>query len=231
MTPDPQTVQESTLLQEVAQLMVHRRLKRLPVVNAAGTLAGMVSRVDLLRAAAGRGRAGEERSAPAPLFGEHVSKLMRSDVPAVAPDAPLSEVLQAVVSTRLNTALVVDRARHVIGVVTDAELMDRMAPAQRLGLLRSLMKKPVAGTDEPRAQPHGAARAKRASDVMQAGVPQVHQETPLTKAIDVMLESDHKILAVVDPAGRLQGMVDRADLLRGLAATPAAEAGAAAPAE
>jgi CBS domain-containing protein len=56
---------------------------------------------------------------------------------------------------------------------------------------------------------------------MVAGMPQVTTETPVAKAVAVMLESDRKVLAVVDASGRLQGIVDRADLLRGVAAAPA----------
>lgn len=219
MTPDPATVPPDTSLQAVAELMSQRRFKRLPVVGADGVLLGMVSRIDLLRSVAGRARPAEQ-AAPAVGLGEQVSRIMRSDVPAVSPDAPLAEVLQVVVSTRINTALVVDRHRRVLGQVTDAELVDRMAPAQRAGVLRSLMGKEPSVPEAGAAGP-GSGRARRAADLMVAGVPQVTAETPLAKAVAVMLESDRKVLAVVDASGRLQGIVDRADLLRGVASAPA----------
>lgn len=222
MTPSPGTVPAETPLQQVADVMAQRRLKRLPVVDAENRLVGMISRVDLLRSVSGRARPSEEAAPAAATMGEQVSRLMRSDVPAVAPDAPLAEVLQVVVSTRLHTALVVDRGRHVLGQVTDAELIDRMAPAQRVGVLRTLMKKQPAAPAEERDGPVHPPRARRASDLMVPGVPQVTAETPLAKAIAVMLESDRKVLAVVDASGRLLGIVDRADLLRGIATAPAA---------
>lgn len=221
MTPKPETAAAGTSLQKVAEVMAKRRLKRLPVVDDVGVLVGMVSRIDLLRAAAGKTPTKEEAAvaalAPA---GEQVSRVMRPDVPVVGPDAPLSDVLQAVVSTRINTALVVDKERHVLGFVTDGELIDRMAPSQRAGLLRSIMGRGKAEGEAGRAQPPQTARPKRASDLMQQGVAQVHPDAPLSSAISVMLESDRKVLAVVDSAGRLQGIVDRADLLRGVASVP-----------
>lgn len=216
MTPKPETVTAGTPLQKVAEVMAKRRLKRLPVVDDAGLLAGMVSRVDLLRAAVGKERKGEEAAVTPPPCGEQVSRLMRPDVPVVSPDASINEVLRAVVSTRLNTALVVDGERHVLGYVTDGELIDRMAPSQRVGLLRTLMRRSPAGQAEP-PQP---AKARRAADLMQPGVAQVHPDAPLSTAIATMLQSDRKVLAVVDAAGRLQGIVDRADLLRGVASVP-----------
>jgi CBS domain-containing protein len=51
MTREPVTVKESTPLHEVAHLMEHRNIKRLPVVRA-GKLVGIISRANLLRALA-----------------------------------------------------------------------------------------------------------------------------------------------------------------------------------
>jgi CBS-domain-containing membrane protein len=219
MTPAPVTVAASTPLRRVAEMMAFKKLKRLPVVDEGGGLLGIVSRIDLLRAAVGRARPGDEAVTLAAPGGTQVARVMRTEAPTVLATASLSEVLQAVVSTRLNKALVVDRDRRVLGLITDAELMDRMTPAMRPGLLRSLMKRlPFAQAEEPHGRAPNHARAKNAADLMVAGVPQVTPETPLSKAISVMLESDRKILAVVDGAGRLQGIVDRADLLRGIAA-------------
>jgi CBS domain-containing protein len=51
MTPDPITIGEATSLAEVSELMRTRRVKRLPVVRD-GTVVGIVSRADLVRAMA-----------------------------------------------------------------------------------------------------------------------------------------------------------------------------------
>jgi CBS domain-containing protein len=213
------TVQVSTPLRRVAKLMAQRRLKRLPVLDQGGALAGMVGRIDLLRATAGLARAGDDHPAPAPVpDGALVSGIMRSDVPTVAPEAPLDEVLRAIVSTRLNKALVVDAERRVVGLVTDAELMDRLSPSQRPGLIRSLMGGDSTGGGGDGSATARLAQARTASELMITSVPSVTLETPLHQAIAIMLEADRKILAVADEGGRLLGIVDRADLLRGIAA-------------
>jgi CBS domain-containing protein len=146
-----------------------------------------------------------------------LSRVMRRDVPTVHPDTPLAEVFQAVISTRLNRALVVDGERRVLGVVTDAEMLERLTPSLRPGALRSLMHRlpfvhPSAG--ERAAEQH--ARARRASDLMDPDVAKATEETLLSDAIATMLRGNHKVLAVTDARGRLVGMVDRADLLHGL---------------
>ncbi len=218
MTPGPVTVDARTPLPRIAEIMTHRRLKRLPVVDEHGALVGVVSRLDLLRTASG----GFERKEPAAsemgLKGNvPLAQVMRSDVPTVHPDTPLPEVFQAVISTRLNRALVVDSDRRVVGIVTDAEMLERLTPSLRSGALRSLMHRlPFAqpSPDDRAAEQH--SRARRAGDLMIRDVPTAAQDTLLDDAIAIMLRGKCKILAVTDAAGRLAGVVDRADLLHGL---------------
>lgn len=218
MTPRPVTVHALTPLPRVAEVMAQRRLKRLPVVDDGGALVGMVSRVDLLRTAAGGFPKAEEGprevgfAADTPL-----SKVMRRDVPVVHPETPLPEVFQAIVSTRLNRALVVDGERRVLGLVTDAELIDRLAPSLRPGALRSLMHRlPFARPPPEERAAESHARARCAADLMTTGVPVAREDGLLGAAIATMLRGSHKVLAVVDGESRLVGIVDRADVLRGL---------------
>jgi CBS domain-containing protein len=218
MTPRPTCIGPETPLPDVALLMVRRRLKRLPVVDAAGTLVGVVSRYDLLRSVAGG--SGTPDAAPrevglvadAPL-----SSVMRRDAPTVHPGTPLPETMQAVVSTRLNLAIVVDEARRVVGLVTDTAVLERITPALRPGALRSLMLRlPFTHPRPGEADAAAHARAGTAADLMSRDLPTAAEDTVLSEAIAIMLQGHHKILAVTGPDGRLVGVVDRADLLRGL---------------
>jgi CBS domain-containing protein len=217
MTPNPATVNAAAPLPEVAEIMAHRRLKRLPVVDDRGAMLGMVSRLDVLRTAA---RMVESAPAEPREIGfaadAPVSRSMRREVPAVFLDTPLPEVLQAVVSTRLNRCIVVDRERRVRGKITDAELLERVTPALRPSALQSLIHRlPFVHPepDEARAEQH--ARARSAADLMiETAI--VREDAPLREAIASVLRDGHKIAAVVDAEERLVGCLDRADLLRGL---------------
>lgn len=216
MTPAPVTVRRTVPLHEAAELMARRRLKRLPVVDEEGRLAGILSRVDVIRAAVGRGEPAAAAAEPATGLSASapLSAVMRGDVPAVSPDAPVAEVFQAVAATRLHRALVVDAERRVLGVVSDAELLDRLAPPLRRGLLSALVNRlPFARTEREAAERHAVARS--AAELM-APVPQAHADVPLRDAIGLVLPGAHKLLAVVDADGRLLGALDRADILRGL---------------
>ncbi len=214
MTPNPVTIAVTTPLPQAAETMARRRLKRLPVVDDAGALAGVVSRLDLLRTAAGGSGRGEPSPVEMGLSGNQpLSRVMRREVPTVHPETPLPEVFQAVVSTRLNRALVVDQDRRVVGIVTDAELLERVTPALRPGAIRSLVQRlPFSHPDAAAAH----ARGRKAADLMTHAFATVREDVLLSDAIATMLRGGHKVLAVTDAAGRLAGIVDRADLLHGL---------------
>jgi CBS domain-containing protein len=213
MTPQPVTVRSDAPLSSVGALMTERRLKRLPVVDAGGKLVGMISRLDLLRQVAGAsGGASEQR--PLGLRGDvPLATVMRRDVPRVAHETPLGEVLQTIVSTPVQRALVVDASGKLLGVVGDEELLDRVTPGLRRGALRSLMRRlPFTHSSSP-AEQH--SRATRAADLM-TPVATAREDQSLRDAIAPMMKAPHKLVAVVDASGKLVGAVDRVDILRGL---------------
>ncbi|RMG98824.1 MAG: CBS domain-containing protein [Candidatus Dadabacteria bacterium] len=53
MTPDPVTVTEDTPVEEVARIMAERHIHTLPVLDAEGRLAGVIGKVDVIRAMGG----------------------------------------------------------------------------------------------------------------------------------------------------------------------------------
>ena len=218
MTPHPVTVVEGATITAVAEVMAHKRLKRLPVVDATGKLVGIVSRLDLLRTVAEAFQTKPEEPRPAGLRGDlPLSRVMRKDVPVVHPDTPINEVLQAVVSTRLNRALVVDAERRVVGIVTDEEVLDRVTPAMRTGALKSLMHRlPFSHVAKAELEAEHHARAKKAADLMLTEVAIAREDQLLRDAVAPMMKAPHKLVAVVDKEGRLVGALDRADILRGL---------------
>jgi CBS domain-containing protein len=205
MTRDVVTVPPDLSVLEAGRLMAQRRLKRLPVVDAAGRLLGIVSRVDLLRTVA------EGYPLPDPQPSQVrparlVADVLRRDVPTVSLQASLPEVLDAVVSTRLNRAVVIDAQQRVIGLVTDAELVRRLG--EQPGIVTRLMR---------RVAPVPVINDVKAADVMVSDVVTTGPDVPIAVAMRDMLARKHKILPVVDTEGRLIGIVDRFDLLQAIA--------------
>jgi CBS domain-containing protein len=218
MSAPPIVVASNAPLSEAAETMVQRKLKRLPVVDERGALLGIVSRLDLLRTVADFGERKSEGAGWAGLNGDGpLSAIMREDVPIVHPDSPLNEVVQAVVSTRLNRALVVDGNRHVLGVVGARAVLERVTPALHPSLLRSLMQRlPFVRLTPEDQEAERHASARNAAELMTPEVMRARPTDRLRAVIASMVEDGQKLVAVVDDDGRLVGVVDRADVLRGI---------------
>jgi CBS domain-containing protein/PII-like signaling protein len=218
MTPAPSVVHAGTPLREVAVILSRRHLQRLPVVDAAGRQIGMVRRLDVLRTVGPGFTASDPSARPVDLSASTpLVRILRTDVPIVHPDTPLSVVLQAVIATHLSCAIVVDADRRPVGVVTDAELLDRVAPALRPSALRSLMHRlPFSHPDARTLTTEQHAQAKTAAELMSVDVPVLDVESSASAAIGMVLDGRHKVVAIVDSGHRLVGIVDHADILRGV---------------
>jgi CBS domain-containing protein len=185
--------------------MAQRRLKRLPVVDTAGHLLGIVSRVDLLRTVA-QGYPAPEQQPSLPRPARLVADVLRRDVPIVSLRASLAEVIDAIVSTRLNRAVVVDEHQRVVGLVTDAELVRHLG--EQPGIVTRLMR---------RAAAVPLMQDVNVTDLMIADVITTRPDATIEVAMHAMLARKHKILPVVDAEGRLIGIADRFDLLQAIA--------------
>ena len=209
MTRQPASVSDDATLAQAVHVMTERRIKRLPVVDRQGKLVGILSRWYVLRAV---GETFPRDLGPGPSGGTTVRDLMRSEAPTVQTTDPIEAVLDAVMSTRLNRAVVVDRERRVVGVLSDADIMRAVDPAAHPGLVSALMgRRETVPTDQKAIE-------------FVAGMPAaVAPDTSIAEAARLMAESGHKILCVVDDERRLLGILDRADLLRaaGAALKPA----------
>jgi CBS domain-containing protein len=204
MTRQVVTVRPEMPVLKVAQLMRDQKLKRLPVVDARGHLAGILSRVDILRALAGRlGPATDTGEQPAPHPGQPartVRDILLPDVPVVQPDDPITVVRDRLLDSPLRRVLVVDDRRHVLGMVTDVDLVRRLTPESWTQFLQRVVQR------VPNAP--GTAR-----EVMTSPIQTLTPEMSISAATRIILSSELKLLPVVDAEGRLLGAVNRSTLL------------------
>jgi CBS domain-containing protein len=215
MTRDPVTLAARTPLAKAAAVMADRDLKRLPVVDEQGGLAGIVSRSDLLATVAEGLRQRPAESLPLPEGAPAtVGEMMLRDVPTVHRDTPLAKTIERLLQTTKRRVVVVDDAGHVVGIITDGDVLRRAAQRDRPGALRSLL---VWFGGEHRPEGVELATAGRtAADVMTSPVVTVAPDTPLAEAIRLMIAHRIKRLPVVDADGLLVGMVGRAGALAAL---------------
>jgi CBS-domain-containing membrane protein len=216
MTRDVVTVPETAHVREAAALMLHHQLKRLPVVDENGKLAGIVSRVDLLRTVATAATASGPTSTRQPHAPTNapITRVMSKDVPVVRPDDPVAHLINIVVSTRLNRAVVIDSNRRPIGIVSDAELIERVTPQARPTFIRTLMERlPLIHGSEETQETLKHARGSTAQDFMRPDFVMVDESATIGEALNKMLSEGRKIVLVTDKDSRLVGMADRRDLL------------------
>jgi CBS-domain-containing membrane protein len=198
---------------EAADQMARSGLKALPVIDAEGHYVGMVSRVDVLRMISDTVAhpTPEQRVMRAAQEGR-VADVMRHDVPTVRPDARIPDVLDALLISPIHRVLVTDAERRVLGIIGDADLVERLQPEARTGWLQRLRGFSI-GEREMRA----LAR-QTASEVMHREVVTIDPGASLVEALTRMLDLHIRLLPVVDVQQRLVGYVARDLLLAALIA-------------
>ena len=197
------TVQAGESLGVAAACMNKNAIKRLPVVDEGGKLVGVLARVDVLRQV----MAVESKPTKTPLPAGAVltlQQVMFTPVPAVPEESDLATVIATLVETGMRRLVVVDAQRRPIGLISDSDVVSRIRPPERSGVLAALR-----GGLAPASQ-------VQAADLMSPGVLTSGPETSLVEAARQMLVQQRKWLVVVDAEGKTLGLVDRQVLLQAL---------------
>ena len=122
MSAPPVTVTPDTSFQDALKLMRDGHFRRLPVVDDAGKLVGIVSERDLLHAAPSPATSLSVWELNYLLSRLTVNKLMTTHVVTVSEDTPLEEAARLMVSHRIGGLPVVDADRRVVGVITETDV-------------------------------------------------------------------------------------------------------------
>ena len=138
--------------------------------------------------------------------------IMVKDVVSVGPEAPVRGIALLMLERRISGVPVVDGEQHVLGIVSEGDLIRRPeletdhAPKGWLGLFLS---------DEERARDFVKSHGRKAREVMTQPAIGVAPDTPLAEVVRLMERHRVKRLVIVEH-GKLVGLVTRADLLRAM---------------
>lgn len=116
------TVSAETPFQEALKLMQAKRIRRLPVVDSANRLVGIVSERDLLHASPSPATSLSVWELNYLLWRLTVREIMAEKVVTIAPTTPLVEAARLMVEKKIGGLPVVDEQNHVVGVITETDI-------------------------------------------------------------------------------------------------------------
>ena len=205
MTHPAVTVLKDNTLGAATACMVKSGLKRLPVVDKEGELVGVLSRIDVLRQVAESPYA---LPTPELLPGavRTVADIMRIEIPMVTQDDDLASMIEKFAQTNSHRLIVIDAEGKVTGLVSDSDVIARVQPSKRSGILAALRNigKPPPGKET-------------AADLMSHGALTVSPDMPVVDALNLMLGNSRKWMVVVDEENHPLGLVDRQRMLMAMA--------------
>lgn len=143
-----------------------------------------------------------------------VADLMTTDVMTAAPGDALKDVARALAGKGVSGLPVVDSTGHVLGVLSEADILAKEVDGtlRTSALHRFLEGPPVDDRFD----------AMTVGEAMTSPPITITANRPVTEAASMMLTEGINRLPVVDDAGRLVGLVTRADLVRAFARDDAA---------
>lgn len=216
MTAPAVTIGEQDPLSRAVERMLDREVKRLPVVDGAGRLTGMLSRSDIFRAVMAEAPDWNAFRAQKIEVGriKAVADILRRDTHAVSADTPIDEVIRIIDQSDIQRVVVVDGDGKLLGLISDRDLLGyfKEEPAgirRMLSRIAHPMKRNACGADLRKCLMETTARM-----VMKTDPVTVREETSVEDAIRLMIDKRLKRLPVVDDAGRFKGMISRESILR-----------------
>lgn len=131
-----------------------------------------------------------------------VLDIMTMDVLTARPEDSLKDAARTMVRAGVSGLPVVDDDGRLVGIITEADFLEREADRSRRRLLNAML-------DEC----GGVVEAETVGEVMSTDPVVIFPEATVTEAARMMAHHHVKRLPVVDESGKLVGIVSRADVV------------------
>lgn len=224
MTRPIVSIREDKPAGEAVNLMLGKKLKRLPVTDMDGKLVGILSRVDIFRTIMKKSpdwTAFQSQKIEVENL-QKVSDIMRRETITVLPSTSVEEVLRVINSNDIQRVAVVDPAGTFLGLISDRDLLAVFSDF-RSDFWDFLVNLFSSGAElQLKKEIKEKLEAKTAAEVMKTDLITVHEDTTLDEALKLMTEKALKRLPVLDEKGKFKGLISRDSLLRTGFAKPGA---------
>lgn len=140
-----------------------------------------------------------------------VAEIMTRQITTVTRETPARQVVELLLGKLFKAVPVVDEQNHVIGIITDGDLLRNAGMPARLAIGERLE------ADDLRQFLALVSQEKKAQEVMTSPVVTAREDEALGHVVQQLLDKGLKRMPVVDADGKLVGMVSRLDILRATA--------------
>ncbi|GGL00880.1 hypothetical protein Ppa06_69430 [Planomonospora parontospora subsp. parontospora] len=146
-----------------------------------------------------------------------VSEVMTHKVASVNGATPFKDVAEVLIAHGISAVPVVDAGDHVIGVVSEADLLHKEEFKEQF--YRERYRQPLRARLRhrlalERGRGRDKARGETAAELMTSPAVTIRPQSAIVYAMRLMDEHGVKRLPVVDEHGTLEGVVSRQDLLK-----------------
>ena len=149
MTTNVVTTSPDTDVEKAFELMKSRNIRRLPVVDAEGTLIGIVTDRDVRGVLIPWKSSKEEREFYYFASEVRVKEIMTSDVVTVSPEADIAEVARLIHAHKIGGLPVVEDGNKVVGIITAMDILAMFI--EIMGIIGASSRVDVVLGDDPKA--------------------------------------------------------------------------------
>lgn len=143
-----------------------------------------------------------------------VNEIMTKDVVSIGADASISQVAELLFDDNLTGVPVVDGQKHVIGILTEYDLLSRQDHVHIPTYMKLLSQFKIAKSDKSVQQEISKVQSLRVFDIMTRPVVTISENTDVSEAARIFADERINPLPVVDGNGVLVGIISRADIVK-----------------
>jgi CBS-domain-containing membrane protein len=200
---DVRGVAQTTPITQALAVMIEWGYTQVPVINEQGRLVGMFGHQEILQAAAQQSTSAEQGEV-------RVRMVMQAATARVALGQSLAAALEILITAPGHMVFAVDDQQRLVGVLRLTRVLSYVQGDERKLLLAVLRRaQPMPVTALPGAR-------QTIDELVEPSLPAVALDAGLSLAAQQLLAHQAERLPVVDPDGRLSGIIARGALIRAL---------------